>query len=217
MAEQIQFTSNYQDLSTDRGFQFEFSCGRCGNGFRTKFHASATGAVSEVLDAASSILGGLFNTASDLGNRVHSAAWERAHDDAFRQAAEEVRPEFVQCPKCQSWVCRKQCWNTKRGLCKNCAPDLGVEMSAAQSSKTVSEIWENAASSDEDKKQYQADQWKETVRATCPQCGAGLAANAKFCPECGAKLKTAQHCTECGSKLNPGAKFCPECGTKVGQ
>ena len=27
-----------------------------------------------------------------------------------------------------AWVCRKSCWSTKRGLCKGCAPDLGVEM-----------------------------------------------------------------------------------------
>ena len=28
----IQFTENYQDLSTDTGFQFDFKCDRCGNG-----------------------------------------------------------------------------------------------------------------------------------------------------------------------------------------
>jgi hypothetical protein len=30
----IQFTRNYQDLSTDQGYQFEFSCDRCGNGVK---------------------------------------------------------------------------------------------------------------------------------------------------------------------------------------
>jgi hypothetical protein len=216
MVEQIEFSSNYNDLSTDRGFQFEFSCDRCGNGYRTTFHASATGTVSGVLDAASSILGGFFNTASDLGNRVHGAAWERAHDDAFRAAVQEIRPDFVQCPRCQSWVCRKQCWNNKRGLCKSCAPDLGVEMSAAQASRSVEEVWAHAAMAEEDKKLGQKE-WRETIRASCPECGAAMATNAKFCPECGAKLKTAVHCTECGAKMTPGAKFCPECGQKVAQ
>ena len=215
MAERTPFTRNYSDLSTERGFQFEFSCDRCGNGYRTKFRPSATGAVSEVLDAASSILGGFFSTASNVGNRVHGAAWERAREEALVQAIEEMRPEFVQCPKCQSWVCRNTCWNNKRGLCKNCAPDLAVEMSAAQSGVAVNEIWQNAQSAEEDKVDPQA--WKETIKASCPQCGAALATNAKFCPECGAKLKTVQHCSECGAKLTPGAKFCPECGTKVAQ
>jgi len=29
----IEFTDNYQDLSTDKGFQFKFCCERCGNGY----------------------------------------------------------------------------------------------------------------------------------------------------------------------------------------
>lgn len=214
MADRIEFVSNYNDLSTDRGFQFEFQCNRCGTGYRTKFRPSATGTITGVLDAASSIFGGVFGSAANIGDRVHSAAWERAHDDAFQEAVAEVRPEFVQCPRCQAWVCRKSCWNTKRGLCKGCAPDLGVEMSAAQASRSVEEVWAHAAMAEEDKK-LGAEDWRETIRATCPNCEAPLAVNAKFCPECGAKLKGAAHCTECGAKLTPGAKFCPECGTRT--
>lgn len=214
MADQIEFVSNHNDLSTDRGFQFEFQCNRCGTGYRTHFKASATGTISGVLDAASSLFGGVFGSAADIGERVHSAAWERAHDDAFQAAVKEVRPEFVQCPRCSSWVCRNSCWNTKRGLCKECAPDLGVEMSAAQASRSVEEVWAHAAMAEEDKK-LAGENWRETIRASCPNCEAPLATNAKFCPECGAKLKAAAHCTECGAKLTPGAKFCPECGTAV--
>ena len=29
----IRFTRNHTDHSTDKGFQFEFFCDRCGNGF----------------------------------------------------------------------------------------------------------------------------------------------------------------------------------------
>ena len=43
----IKFVRNYDDLSTDRGFQFEFYCDRCGTGYRTHFQASATGLVTE--------------------------------------------------------------------------------------------------------------------------------------------------------------------------
>jgi len=87
-------------------------------------------------------------------------------------------------------------------------------MAAAQASRTVEEVWAHAAVAEEDKK-LGKEQWRETIRATCPKCGAALDANTKFCPECGTKLKATSHCTECGAKIPAGAKFCPECGTKV--
>jgi len=214
MANKIQFTNNYSDLSTNQGFQFEFFCDRCGTGYRTRFKTSITGTASNLLDTASSFFGGFLGKASDISERVRSATWEKAHDDAFSEAMQELKPDFVQCPRCSAWVCRKQCWNTKRGLCKECAPDLGVEMSAAQASRSVEEVWAHARMSDEDKK-LGAKNWDETIRASCPACEAPLAANAKFCPECGAQLNKPSNCPNCGVKLGPDAKFCAECGTKV--
>jgi len=211
----IKFVRNYNDQSTDRGFQFEFCCDRCGTGFRTPFKASATGVAKDALEAASGLLGGIFGRAADIGERVHSAAWEKAHDQAFSEAVQEAKPHFRQCPRCMSWVCVDSCWNQKRGLCKECAPDLGVEMSAAQASRSVEEIWAHAAMAEEDKK-LATENWRQTIRASCPECGKPLATNAKFCPECGAQLKAVAFCTECGAKIQPGTKFCPECGAKQG-
>ena len=210
----VQFVSNYNDLSTNRGFQFEFVCNRCGTGYRTEFEASVTGTVSGVLDAASSVFGGIFGTAAHLGEQARSAVYQKAHDEALEKAIAEIRPDFVQCPRCQSWVCRAGCWNNKKGLCKGCAPDLGVEMSAAQASRSVEEVWAHACMAEEDKK-LSEENWRETIRASCPKCEAPLATNAKFCPECGEPVKRAVHCTQCGAKLEPGAKFCAECGNKV--
>jgi len=173
------------------------------------------GSVSSVLDAAGSLLGGVFNTAADVGERVRSAGWQKAHDEAFQESVQEVRPSFIQCPRCSTWVCRKSCWNSKRGLCKECAPDLGVEMSAAQASRSVEEVWAHAKMAEEDKKLAEGN-WRETIVASCPNCGAPQATNAKFCPECGTKIKTAETCSKCGAKLTAGAKFCPECGEKAG-
>ena len=84
--------------------------------------------------------------------------------------------------------------------------DLGVKMSAAQSSWSVEEVWAHAAMAKEDKK-LATENWRETIRVSCPECNAPLATNAKFCPECIAKLKFDAHCTECGAKLHPDAKF----------
>jgi ribosomal protein L40E len=216
MSENIEFTRNYSDLSTNQGFQFEFYCNRCGSGHRTRFRPSVTGAVTGAMDAANSLFGGFFGKAADMSERVRSASWEKAHDDAFTAAMDELRPAFVQCPRCSNWVCRKQCWNEKKGLCKGCSPDLGVEMAAAQSSRTVEEIWAHSQMAEEDRQMLTEKSWREGVRATCPSCNAPLATNAKFCPECGAKIQGAGgFCKECGGKLEPGAKFCRECGTKA--
>ena len=69
---------------------------------------------------------------------------------------------------------------------------------------------------EDDREMLQEKSWREGVRATCPNCNAPLANNAKFCPEFGTKIAAAAFCTECGAKLQPGAKFCGECGAKQG-
>jgi hypothetical protein len=210
----IAFTRNYTDHSTSKGFQFEFFCDRCGTGFRTEFKPSALGTLTSALDAAGSMFGGLFGKAADLGERARSAAWEQAHDEAFIEAMEELKPDFVQCSRCSTWVCRTSCFNDGKGLCKQCAPDLGVEMAAAQASRTVEEIWAHSKVADEDREMLQEKSWREGVKATCPSCHAPLPGKVKFCAECGAKIDDEKHCTQCGAKLKAGAKFCADCGVK---
>lgn len=74
--------------------------------------------MSGVLQTASGLFGGIFDSAAEVGERIHPAAWERGHYGAFEEPVRDVvRPEFVQCPRCQSWVCPTQDWHTGRGLC----------------------------------------------------------------------------------------------------
>jgi len=210
----IEFTRNYTDLSTDRGFQFEFHCDRCGNGYKTAFQAWTMGTVSGALDAASSLFGGVFGEAANLSERARSATWQQARDKAMVDAVTQVKPNFLQCPHCLRWVCKKSCWNQQRGLCKDCAPDLAVEISAQQSAKAMEQIQTSVGVDAEDEKLI-GSVGKTKVAASCPNCHAPLASNAKFCPSCGFKLAdVATLCKKCGVKLSPGAKFCPECGTK---
>jgi ribosomal protein L32 len=212
--ELIKFVRNYSDHSTDRGFQFEFNCDRCGTGYRTPFLASTTGVVTEVLDVASGLFGGILGRAASVSDRVHSAAWERSHDNAFRKSVEVARPRFEQCPRCSQWVCKESCWNPDLGLCKGCAPDEEAEFAAAQAEARISKGREVIAETDylsaDDKKRLKS----ETVVAKCPNCGAALATRARFCPECGQVIEAEKHCTECGAKFKRSAKFCPECGAK---
>jgi membrane protease subunit (stomatin/prohibitin family) len=214
MSEKIEFTSNYSEHNTDRGFQFEFNCDRCGTGYRTRFQPFAAGTISSAMNTASSLFGGVFSSAANVGEQVRSASWQKARDDAFIKAVEELKPDFVQCPRCSTWVCRKNCWNTQRGLCKQCAPDMGVEMAAAQASRTVEEIWAHSKMAESDREMLKDESWRAGVRATCPQCNAPLADNAKFCPECGAAIRAEKSCSKCGTKIKADAKFCPDCGTK---
>jgi len=169
MSDQVEFMVNYSDLSTDGGFQFEFNCDRCSHAYRTRYKPWTVGSVSSLLDAAGSLLGGMFASATDVGERARSAGWQKGHDDAFAEAAEESRGSFIQCPRCHQWVCRKACWNTLSGLCKECAPDRRAQASAE--ARRLPEAGEG-----------------ETMGAVCPTCGAPRVANARFCPECGTRL-----------------------------
>jgi membrane protease subunit (stomatin/prohibitin family) len=205
----IKFVRNHKDESTERGFQFEFFCDRCESGFRTPFKASATGLASEALDVASGLLGGVFGTIANVGDRVHSAAWEKAHDHAFAEAVKQAKPNFRQCPRCSQWVCVEGCWNEARGLCKDCTPDLAAEMAAIQVDATIEEARQVAHAAANER--ATAEAFDEVIKATCPKCGAPVSGS-KFCAACGAPLATQKFCVECGSKIPGNSKFCPECG-----
>ena len=163
----IQFTRNYNDESTDAGFQFEFYCDRCGNGYQTPFQASATGTISNALDAASNLFGGVFGNAANAARSVRSATWEKAHDTAFEAAVEEAKPHFHKCKRCGKWV-DDDCWNNERTLCKDCAPDLQEEYSSIQVQAAIRDAQEKADTVD----YVSADTFKQTIVAACPHCGA---------------------------------------------
>src|SRR5579859_909199 len=115
MTDIIKFTNNFTDHSTDTGYQFEFHCDHCHDGVRSSFHPSALGTASTVLNAASSLFGGMFGIAN-AANSARSATWQREHDTALRSAMDEVKTFFTRCPRCTSYVC-KSCWNESAGLC----------------------------------------------------------------------------------------------------
>jgi Double zinc ribbon len=207
----IQFTKNHTDHSTDKGYQFEFFCDRCGNGFMTGFKPSATGMATSALRAAGSFFGGILSSASSSAYEIERAVQGPGHDKAFQEAVEEAKPNFRQCPKCARWACVTMCWNNKRGLCYDCAPNVETELAAAQAQATVQQIQEKVKEQDLTK---DIDLTTEAV-ALCPSCGARTQ-GAKFCPECGKPLRPKDVCPKCGTKVQAGAKFCPECGNKMG-
>jgi len=206
----IQFTRNHHDHSTDKGYQFEFFCDRCGNGFKSEFKPSMTGFATSALRAAGDVFGGFFHQAGAGTYEIQRAIQGPGHDRAFRESVEETKPNFRQCPKCAKWVCLTMCWNQKRGLCYECAPNVETELAAAQAQATIEQIHEKVRSQDLTK---EIDVTSEAA-ALCPSCGARTQ-GAKFCPECGKALRPKNECSRCGTKVDAGTKFCPECGNRI--
>jgi hypothetical protein len=207
----IQFTRNHSDHSTDKGYQFEFNCDRCGNGFMSEFQTSVTGMASSALRVAGDLFGGIFGSASHSSYEIERAVRGPAHDKAFRDCVEQVKPNFRQCPKCSKWACIATCWNQGRGLCFDCAPDIATELASAQAQTTVDQMREKLREKDLTR---DIDLTSEAA-ALCPSCGARTE-GAKFCPECGKPLRPKNECSRCGAKFEAAAKFCPECGNKQG-
>jgi hypothetical protein len=207
----IRFTQNHQDMSTDRGYQFKFFCDRCGNGHLSDFETSMTGMAGGLLRAAGSIFGGVFSSAGNSAYEIQRSVAGKAHDDAMRRAVEQAKQVFHQCNRCGKWVCPDVCWNSRRGLCMECAPDVEQEMAAAQAQATKDQIWQKASQTDYTGK---LDMERE-VTAYCPECGAKTQ-GAKFCPSCGKPLRAKAECSRCGTEAEVGTKFCPECGNRLG-
>ena len=202
----IQFVENYDDISTDLGYQFKFYCDRCHNGYLSSFQTSAMGTAGSLLRAAGNIFGGVLGSASSSSYEIQRAVGGKAHDEAIHKAVEEVRGKFHQCRRCAKWVCPDVCWNAERGLCQDCAPDIQSELAAAQTQATIEQIHEGVRKENFTKGLDLAGD----TSATCPKCGARGAG--KFCPSCGAAMVPKLKCAQCGASVSEGVKFCPECG-----
>lgn len=178
----IQLTKNYRDHSNNQGFQFEFLCDKCGNGFMSHYLANKAGMAAGVLHAASGFFGGVFGQAAQAGDHLKDMMRGSARDEAFASAVAEARLHFKQCTRCGKWVCPDVCWNASKGLCEECAPDLISEAAAAQAQAAVAQVQQKASQVD-----HVADiDMKQELRAQCPHCNANVQAG-KFCPECGSK------------------------------
>ena len=136
----IRFTGNYEDLSTDRGYQFKFFCEKCQNGYMSSFQASTMGMLGSAARVAGNLFGGVFGSVADSTYEVQRAVGGGAHDSALKEAVEEISPIFKQCSRCGNWVCEPVCWNKKQGLCETCAPDFDKELAAAQADAAREQI-----------------------------------------------------------------------------
>jgi hypothetical protein len=214
VANLVPFTNNFRDLSNLEGYQFEFHCERCGNGFRSAFRRDKVEMGRGVLRAVGGLLGGKLNELAYATDRwrYDQATNSPGKDRALAAAVEEVTDKFKQCRGCGDWMCVVQCWNDDIGQCLRCSPSVAEEVSRAQAAAQRDQIWQAAQQRD----------WTEHVNVdtravlNCPSCGI-KAAGGKFCSSCGSSLSVAVKCGGCGFAGNaPGAMFCAECGGRLG-
>jgi uncharacterized OB-fold protein len=232
----IRFTANFDDLSTDKGFQFRFRCDKCGNGYQSRFQTYTVGLLSDVLRSAGNILGGSWSNAGHGAYEIQRAIGGKAHDDAFAEAVEEAKQHFHQCTRCGKWVCPDICWNAAAGLCEECAPNYDEAFAAthAQAKADASRVQlydralqtDYASSTDMSAGAVQQAPARPSVNPTTdaanapsivglPCAGCGTVSNSKFCPECGQPMNAKLMCKACGTELEGKPKFCKECGAKI--
>lgn len=232
----IRFTANFDDLSTDRGYQFRFRCDKCGNGYQSRFQSSITGMAGGFLRAAGDLFGGILHDAANSAYDIQRAVGGKAHDEAFAAAVEEAKQHFHQCTRCGNWVCPDVCWNAKANLCEGCAPNYEEELAAshaqAKADATRQQLYDKAYQTDyvsgmdmsvdsitsaptrnTVSPTVEAANAPSIVGLSCTACG--TVANGKFCPECGQPMNAKLRCKSCQAELEGKPKFCGECGAKV--
>jgi len=203
----IPFVADYQDLSTDKGYQFKFMCDKCGNGFLSGYEANTLGTAAGDFLADSSGLG-FFGGALLISGLLSLIVL--AH--FFTPVPEEGTQHFHQCTKCGQWVCPEVCWNGQVGLCEACAPNAEEAMAADQAQATAEQI--QAKTHEQDYTSKMDFKSPHSVnKAVCAKCSAELPEGAKFCGECGTPVAAdpKPFCAGCGTELH-GSKFCPQCG-----
>jgi membrane protease subunit (stomatin/prohibitin family) len=215
------FTSNFQDNSTNAGFQFTFYCDLCREGYKTGFIESKTykkgkffKGLGSFVDAATQATGkfsgagyGLQRGTDAISERFEgmSPDWHKEHEKAFEVAQNEAKGHFQRCPRCKKYVCEND-WNEQEGLCIEEAPRESTEIAASRAEKMVADIRAKASQTEVFTGEV------ESRQTLCPLCGKP-AGTGKFCNNCGAPLGLMK-CSKCGAKSPAGTRFCGECGAK---
>jgi hypothetical protein len=218
VSSEIYFSNNYRDLcqehGTGAGFQFEFSCARCQDTWRSPFEAYTSarlaGWVGKGVSAAWGALGRTGSGVSSAADGLAGAGYGGARDIAFQRAISNAQGHFNRCPRCTGYVCNR-CWNAGQGICLNCAPDTAAEALAAQQRGLNDAVAERAYAVGANSGQtFDVNAQRQLV---CPQCRTETHGT-PFCPGCGHQLAQSDTCGSCSATVPEGAAFCPGCGTR---
>jgi hypothetical protein len=217
------FTRNYQDNSTEAGFQFTFYCDNCNDGYKSSFIESTTykrqkgsRLLGQGASLAGSLLGGRLRDlgytaergSSILSERFEgrSPQWQKEHEQSFGRSQNEAQQHFHRCPNCSKYVC-DHCHNEDEGLCVACAPRQEVYVAGARAQAMKRNIDQAAET---------ATVWQgaiESKTTMCSNCGKP-AGSGKFCNNCGTSMEL-QSCPGCGTRNAQSVRFCNNCGTNL--
>lgn len=208
MSEAVPFTDNIRDLSNTQGYQFEFHCERCGNGYRSAFERDLRETGQNLVRGVSNLFGGSFNNISNAADRLLDRGTNSAaKDKAMRTAVHEIANRFNQCRGCGDWVCAEICWNGQVGQCARCSPIATEEIAQLQAEARRRQIADRLQNTN----LTQGLDVGRQAQPRCPSCGA-QALGGSFCGECGSSLRQEKTCGSC-STVNPAAsRFCCGCG-----
>ncbi len=209
MSDLVPFTDNVSDLSNTDGYQFEFRCERCGNGYRSAFRRDPRAAGQKLARGLGNLFGGSLSEITSMADRLLDRATNSpAKDDALRAATAEIGPMFHQCRGCSDWVCDDVCWNDTVGQCVRCSPIVTEELAQLQAEARRRQVQERLETVDLVGRLDLSTQ----ARPRCGSCGA-QSTGGKFCGECGSPLAIVTACSGCGADNPAGARFCSSCGT----
>jgi hypothetical protein len=216
MAKTVQFVSEVEDLSDDKGYKFTFHCDKCRKGYTSTYKLATLGVAEGLLDTAGGMfesLGSIFGKGKQAAKTAQGTLGGKTRSDALAEAVEEVKHQFMHCSRCGHWVCVASCWNNEKGLCEDCAPNITEELVSKQAQVTVEQIGQKIRTQDLTKGMDLASP-AQVIK--CAKCGADVASGARFCGSCGEAVKAVKtaFCSQCGTKLS-AEKFCPSCGKPV--
>jgi hypothetical protein len=210
MNQAVEFTGHYADMSSDVGFQWEFSCSRCFSAHRSTYQANPLAQGRGLLRSLGDLVGGplqRLSQAADDFSRMWGSQASLTRDHAFSAAVEQAKLQFRHCPGCGHWVCATACWNTTVGQCQDCSPAIEQETARVQAQARRNQLF------------ALADQQTLTTgtildspaRLSCDTCGSP--AFGRFCSSCGNSLNPDRRCHTCGHHIALDALYCCNCGT----
>ena len=207
----VPFTGNYEDLSTDRGYQFKFYCEKCHNGYMSSFQTSKMGMLGAAARVAGSLFGGVFGRVAR--QRVRSAARrsaDRAHDSALKDAVERDRADL------QAVHALRQL-----GLRADLLEQEGRplrDLRARSRRRDGRRAGRGRARTDAEsahRRLHEPARRPQPAAAVCPSAARRRRA-ASSATNAARRCSPKRGCAECGNEAEGTPKFCPECGTSYG-
>jgi hypothetical protein len=191
-----EFNTRHTDLTTERGYQFEFHCMKCGRGKCSTIAPRKIGFASKLL--------GVFAAQSQP-----QAADPREKQEAFDRAVAEVKPQFHSCSTCSRWLC-ENCFGGQSPKCPDCVGKERVAPAAAKAPEPAPLRSDRSAPTPTQTPTPVAPVLPKLM--TCPHCGA-KAQTGKSCNKCANSLEVARRCKKCSFVVPAGKKFCLRCGS----